>query len=27
MDAVYLGMTGGFFACTWLLVKLLERIG
>ena len=26
MDAVYVGLAVGFFALTWLLVKLCERV-
>ena len=26
MDAIYLGMIVAFFALTWLVVKLLERV-
>ncbi len=27
MDAVYLGMIGGFFVGTWFLARLLEHPG
>jgi len=26
MDAIYIGLALGFFALTWLLVKLCERV-